>query len=75
MPELDEHILHPGRAALVWRWIGTEVQADRSFVIAGGLATTAALGLAEAIAAAVAASEPSTASPSRVGAHSAACGS
>jgi len=49
MRELDEHILHPGRVALGWRWIGTEVQADRSFVIAGGLATTAALGLAEAI--------------------------
>jgi len=49
MPELDEHSLQPGRAALGWRWIGIEVQADRSFVIAGGPATTAALGLAEAI--------------------------
>ncbi|HEU5152207.1 MAG TPA: hypothetical protein VFU19_17080 [Iamia sp.] len=49
MPEPDEHILHPGRGVIGWRWIGTEVQADRSFVIAGGLATTAALGLVEAI--------------------------
>lgn len=49
MPELDERLLHPGRAALGWRWTGTQVEVDRSVVIAGGLATTAALGLAEAI--------------------------
>lgn len=49
MPEPDEHILHPGRPALGWRWIGSDVEADRFIVIAGGLAATAALGLAEAI--------------------------
>ena len=49
MSGLDELILHPGRPALSWRWIGTHVEAERSIVIAGSLATTAAFGIAEAI--------------------------
>ncbi len=49
MPDPDEYILHLGRPALGWRWIGSDVEPDRSFVIAGSLAATAAFGVAEAI--------------------------
>lgn len=49
MPEPHEHILHPGHHALGWRWVGTDVEVERSIVIAGGLAATAVFGVAEAI--------------------------